>query len=92
MGRRPTAIAGEPVSRLWGAFPFAVPFNVSGHPAVVLPAGFVDGLPAAIQLVGRYGSDNELLSLAEQLESALDVRPFARLAPRLSSLPAMSSI
>ncbi len=59
---------------------------------MVLPAGFVDGLPAAIQLVGRYGSDNELLSLAEQLESALDVRPFARLAPRLSSLPAMSSI
>ena len=92
LGCRPTAIAGEPVSKLWGAFPFAVPFNVSGHPALVLPAGFVDGLPVAIQLVGRYGSDNELLSLAEQLESALDVRPFARLAPRLSSLPAMSSI
>ncbi|MYE64924.1 MAG: amidase, partial [Acidimicrobiaceae bacterium] len=56
-----------------------VPFNVSGHPAVVLPAGFVDGLPAAVQLVGRYGSDNELLSLAEQLETELDVRPFTRL-------------
>ena len=80
LGCRPQAINGEPVARLWGAFPFAVPFNVSGHPAVVLPAGFVDGLPAAIQLVGRYGNDNELLSLAEQLEAELDVRPFARLS------------
>ena len=83
LGCRPTAIAGEPVARLWGAFPFAVPFNVSGHPAVVLPAGFVHGLPVAIQLVGRYGADTELLSLAEQLEAELDVRPFAGLAPRL---------
>ncbi|MXZ99476.1 MAG: amidase [Acidimicrobiaceae bacterium] len=79
LGHRPEIIAGERVARLWGAFPFAVPFNVSGHPAVVLPAGFVDGLPAAVQLVGRYGSDNELLSLAEQLETELDVRPFTRL-------------
>ncbi|WP_423915638.1 amidase [Candidatus Poriferisodalis sp.] len=85
LGCRPTAIAGEPVSRLWGAFPFAVPFNVSGHPAVVLPAGFVDGLPVAIQLIGRHGGDTELLSLAEQLETELDIRPFARLSPRWST-------
>ena len=83
LGCRPEIIAGERVARLWGAFPFAVPFNVSGHPAVVLPVGFVDGLPAAVQLVGRYGADTALLSLAEQLEAELDVRPFARLSPRL---------
>ena len=83
---RPRVINGEPVARLWGAFPFAVPFNVSGHPAVVLPAGFVNGLPVAIQLVGRYGSDTELLSFAEQLETELDVRPFARLSHRGSTL------
>ena len=86
LGHRPTAIAGARVARLWGAFPFAVPFNVSGHPAVVLPAGFANGLPVAIQLVGRHGADTELLSLAEQLEADLDVRPFARLPPRLSTL------
>ncbi|WP_420446073.1 amidase [Candidatus Poriferisodalis sp.] len=85
LGCRPTAVAGEPVSRLWGAFPFAVPFNVSGHPAVVLPVGFVDGLPVAIQLVGRHGGDAELLSLAEQLETALDVRPLVRLSARWST-------
>ena len=84
VGRRPEAIAGRRVARLWGAFPFAVPFNVSGHPAVVLPAGFVNGLPAAVQLVGRHGADLELLSFAERLEADLDVRPFARLPSRLS--------
>ena len=85
LGCRPEIIAGERVARLWGAFPFAVPFNVSGHPAVVLPVGFVDGLPAAVQLVGRYGDDTALLSLAEQLEAELDVRPFVRLSPRLET-------
>ncbi len=49
---------------------------------MVLPAGFVNGLPVAIQLVGRYGGDTELLSLAEELETELDVRPFARLSHR----------
>ena len=85
LGCRPQTIAGEKVGRLWGAFPFAVPFNVSGHPAMVLPAGFVDGLPVAVQLVGRYGADTELLSLAGQLEAELDVRPFVRLSPRVSA-------
>ena len=85
LGRRPTSIAGERVERLWGAFPFAVPFNVSGHPAVVLPVGFVDGLPVAVQLVGRRGGDLDLLDIAEQLEAELDVRPFSRPPPALSA-------
>lgn len=85
LGCRPTVIAGEPVSRLWGAFPFAVPFNVSGHPAAVLPVGFADGLPVAIQLVGRRGSDDELLTLAEQLETELALHPFEHLPHCLSS-------
>ena len=83
LGRRPTTIAGRRVGRLWGAFPFTAPFNVSGHPAVALPAGFVNGLPAAVQLVGRRGADLDLLSLAGRLEAELNIRPFARLSPRI---------
>lgn len=85
LGCRPKTIAGEPVGSLWGAFPFAVPFNVTGNPAVVLPVGVVDGLPVAIQLVGRRWGDVELLSLAEELEAALDVRPSARPTSRSTS-------
>ncbi|MGH3295195.1 MAG: amidase family protein [Trebonia sp.] len=39
--------------------------TVTGHPAVSVPAGFTaDGLPVGLQLVGRYGTDDRLLSVA----------------------------
>ena len=77
LGCRPSAIAGEPVSKLWGAFPFAVPFNVSGHPAVVLPAGFVEGLPAADPARRAARKRQRAAGCRRQLEGALDVRPSA---------------
>ncbi len=86
IGERPGSIAGRRVGRLWGAFPFAVPFNVSGHPSIVLPVGFVDAMPVAIQLIGRLGADAELLQLAAELEAALDLdlyNPESGTAPML---------
>jgi len=51
---------------------FTGPFNVSGQPAVVLPAGRTDdGLPFAIQLAGRIGADGALLAAAARIEAAL---------------------
>jgi amidase len=39
--------------------------TVTAHPAVSVPAGFTaDGLPVGLQLVGRYGTDENLLSIA----------------------------
>jgi amidase len=39
--------------------------TVTGHPAVSVPAGFTaDSLPVGLQLVGRYGTDDRLLSIA----------------------------
>jgi amidase len=39
--------------------------TVTGHPAVSVPAGFTaGGLPVGLQLVGRYGTDAGLLSIA----------------------------
>jgi len=45
-------------------------FNVTGQPAASVPAGFDrDGLPLAVQLVGRPLDEATLLSLAAQLEA-----------------------
>jgi Asp-tRNA(Asn)/Glu-tRNA(Gln) amidotransferase A subunit family amidase len=70
----PTEIAGRPI-RIHDAFPFTHPFNLSGHPALSLPAGMTDaGLPAAIQLVAPRFGEQLLLRLGRQFEL---VRPWA---------------
>ena len=53
--------------------PATYPFNMTGQPAISLPAGLIPaGLPAGVQLVGRVGGDDLLLSAAAGLESGLD--------------------
>ena len=62
--------------------PFAAPWNVAGWPAMSVPAGVSPGgVPLAVQLVGRPGSEATLLGLAAQLEAA---RPWQRVAPAFS--------
>lgn len=59
--------------------PFAAPWNVAGWPAMSVPAGLsAEGMPLAIQLVGRPGSESQLLAVAAQLERA---HPWPRTAP-----------
>ncbi|NUR08985.1 MAG: amidase [Nocardioidaceae bacterium] len=56
-------------------------WNVTGNPAASVPAGFADdGLPLAVQLVGRRHDETTLLTLAAQLERA---RPWADTRPAL---------
>ncbi|HRD75363.1 MAG TPA: amidase [Hyphomicrobiaceae bacterium] len=68
----PIEIEGKPVDTIRKAwYPYTHPFNLTGNPAVTLPAGFAkDGLPVAIQLVGRRGEDARLLHAAALLEKA----------------------
>jgi amidase len=57
---------------------FTPPWNVTGQPALSVPIGLYDGVPLAMQLVGRPGSEALLLSLAAQVEAATgfpDLRP-----------------
>jgi aspartyl-tRNA(Asn)/glutamyl-tRNA(Gln) amidotransferase subunit A len=46
------------------------PFNLTGHPAMSVPAGFTtDGLPVGLQLVGPWFAEERLLRLAALLEA-----------------------
>jgi aspartyl-tRNA(Asn)/glutamyl-tRNA(Gln) amidotransferase subunit A len=46
------------------------PFNLTGHPAISVPAGFTeDGLPVGLQLVGPWYAEEQLLSVASRLEA-----------------------
>ena len=58
---------------------FVYPFNLTGHPALTVPSGFDDaGVPTAVQLVGRWGADLDLLRLGAVLEEA---RPWRSARP-----------
>jgi aspartyl-tRNA(Asn)/glutamyl-tRNA(Gln) amidotransferase subunit A len=47
--------------------------NMLGHPAVALPTGFDDnGLPVAVQIVGRAGSDLALIEVARNVQRITD--------------------
>jgi amidase len=65
----------------WRAMPaiaYAALWNVAGNPAASVPRGVAaDGLPVAVQLVGRIDDEATLFSLAAQLEQA---RPWPLLA------------
>ncbi len=51
--------------------PYTAIANVTGSPAIALPLGVRDdGLPLAVQLIGRPAGEGALLALAAQLEQA----------------------
>ena len=52
-------------------FPWTMPFNLTGHPAITLPCGFGrDGLPIGLQLVGRLRQEADLLAAAAVFEAS----------------------
>jgi amidase len=62
--------------------PFTPVFNASGQPGISVPLFHgEDGLPLAVQLVGRPAEEGALLALATQLEGA---RPWAERRPELA--------
>lgn len=51
--------------------PFTTPFNVTGQPAISIPAAWNgDGLPIGVQLVAAPGREDVLIRVAAQLEGA----------------------
>ena len=76
-GPLPTEVDGRDIGPQACAL-FTSPFNLSGHPAVSVPMGVVDGAPVGLQIVARRHDDALALAAAATFELA---RPWPVLAP-----------
>lgn len=54
------------------------PANLHGNPALSVPAGFVDGLPVGLQVVGKHFQEQVLLDVGLAMERG---RPWPSVAP-----------
>jgi Asp-tRNA(Asn)/Glu-tRNA(Gln) amidotransferase A subunit family amidase len=77
--RGPSEIDGVPTPWMFDRLNFTFPFNMTGQPAASVPCGFTSaGLPAAVQIVGRWHADTLVLQAAAACEQ---VAPWAHLRP-----------
>ena len=49
-----------------------LPINIAGLPAISIPAGFADGLPIGMQIIGKPFSEETLLKIAYAYQQATD--------------------
>jgi Asp-tRNA(Asn)/Glu-tRNA(Gln) amidotransferase A subunit family amidase len=73
----PDEVAGRPVDPLLG-WSLAYPLNLTGHPAASVPAGFSDGFPIGMQVIGRRFEEATVIALAAAVERSPACRvPYA---------------
>ena len=64
-------VEAGPIRAAW--YPYTLPFNLTGHPALSVPCGETTaGLPLGLQLVGPWYAEDLLLRVGAELESALE--------------------
>jgi aspartyl-tRNA(Asn)/glutamyl-tRNA(Gln) amidotransferase subunit A len=51
---------------------YTLSVNLAGLPGMSIPAGFCDGLPAGLQLIGPHFSEARLLNVAHRFQQATD--------------------
>ena len=51
---------------------YTISANLSGLPGVSIPAGFVDGLPTGLQIIGPYFSESCLLNVGHRFQMETD--------------------
>jgi aspartyl-tRNA(Asn)/glutamyl-tRNA(Gln) amidotransferase subunit A len=49
-----------------------LPINIAGVPGISIPAGFVDGLPAGMQIIGKHFGEETILKVAYAYEQATE--------------------
>jgi Asp-tRNA(Asn)/Glu-tRNA(Gln) amidotransferase A subunit family amidase len=80
--RGPSEIDGKPTPSMFDRLSFTFPFNSTGQPAASVPCGFTsEGLPVALQIVGRWHADTLVLQAAAACEQAA---PWAQIRPAVA--------
>lgn len=59
---------GDPIEDVFGAISNTAPFNLTGHPAISLPCGFVDELPVGLQFIGPKFGEERLFRVSAAYE------------------------
>jgi len=62
---------GDPVTMYLSDI-FTIATNLAGLPGMSIPAGFVDGLPVGLQIIGNYFEEGRLLNVAHQYQKITD--------------------
>jgi amidase len=72
----------EHVRRDWAIVANTAQTDMTGHPAITLPAAEADGLPAGVMFVGRHFDETGLLALAQTYEQNFEWVPARPADPR----------
>jgi len=67
----PDASREEYVARALEMISNTCPFDVTGHPAVTVPAGMSAGLPVGMMLIGRHWEDGTVLRAADAFQKVV---------------------
>ena len=68
------ASIAECCDRAFEMLPNTCPFDVTGHPAMSIPCGTSDGLPAGMMLIARHWNEAAIYRAASAFEHATNVR------------------
>jgi hypothetical protein len=60
------------ISRGFEMLPNTAPFDVTGHPAITLPCGMSEGLPAGLMLIGKHWNESTIYKAADAYEKSHD--------------------
>jgi len=72
-----TDTTAPPTLATTGTPKFQAPWSVAGLPLVSIPCGLAeDGMPAAVQIIGSWGTEAELLPVAAWCEQHIGLREF----------------
>ncbi len=62
---------GDPVTMYLSDI-YTISVNLAGLPGMSIPAGFADGLPVGLQLIGRHFGEARLLNIAHRYQQVTD--------------------